>query len=50
LIAAGLTTFVTVHDSVILPEQFADKAQDIINNEFKILGITPPKIKPDNLN
>ena len=46
LIEAGLTPFVTVHDSFILPAHFAKKAEEIITNEFKILGVNHPQIKP----
>lgn len=50
LIEAGLTPFVTVHDSVILSTHFAKKAVEIINSEFKALGINPPRINPESLN
>lgn len=48
LIEIGITPFVTVHDSFILPSKYADIALQIIAKEFKMLGIQPPHIKNES--
>ena len=49
LIEAGLTPFITIHDSFIMPIEFVEKAKQIINNEFELLGVKAPNFKNEEL-
>jgi hypothetical protein len=44
LVEAGITLFLTVHDSWLLLERDAEKATQIIKTYFKELGVQPPEI------
>lgn len=49
LVEAGITLFVTVHDSWLLLEKDAEKATQIIKTYFKELGVQPPQISKEVL-
>jgi hypothetical protein len=49
LIAAGLCPFVTIHDSFVVKLGHETQTKELIENEFRALGVIPPKIKTEFL-
>ena len=45
LIEAGITTFLTVHDSYNISPQREQVVRKIVESEFRMLGVEPPKVK-----
>lgn len=45
----GLVPFTMIHDAIIIPQRDADRAEEIMREEFAKLGLTPPKFKKDIL-
>jgi hypothetical protein len=48
LIKAGITPFVTVHDSFMLPVKYQEQAKEIIEKVFTDLGVNPPNVKRES--
>lgn len=48
LIKNNLGPFLTIHDSVLIPESKSDQAKQIFEDCFIRLGVKPPHIKIDN--
>ncbi|MGP8216422.1 MAG: hypothetical protein ACLQQ4_12705 [Bacteroidia bacterium] len=49
LIEQGITPFITVHDSFIIKKGFEMRAKQLMEDEFRALGVIPPKIKTEFL-
>ena len=47
LFTAGIPPFVTVHDSWILFKKDAERAEEIIIDCYRELGVIPPKVKQE---
>ncbi len=45
----GIRPFLTVHDSFILPQRYADRTKEIIQNVFAEIGVQPPRVKTELL-
>ena len=45
LIEAGITTFLTVHDSYLISPQHEQVVRKIVESEFRMFGVEPPKVK-----
>ena len=45
LIQSGLVPFVTIHDAFIVPLRNAQQVQTVIQETFRNIGLTPPRLK-----
>jgi hypothetical protein len=48
LLDNGVKPFFTIHDSVYFPKYLTEKVEQIITDEFHLLGVAYPKLKPSN--
>ncbi len=49
LIEHGITPFVTIHDSFIVKQGYELQTKQLMEDEFRVLGVIPPKIKVEFL-